>query len=373
MKISINKYLVSPIIYLSAAIPLLADAKSRSKRSAPTFSEYFWTNGNIPYRIEDYHFTELEMNKIEEQMRYLESIANITFTPVNHNFTGHHITIINGKGCSSSVGMRYPGQAVSLNSQGCLSKGTIQHELLHALGFHHEQNRSDRDAHVKIYRHNVKSNEIYRDNFSKYGEETLRFGEYDINSVMQYHTYSFGKKFYNRNTQQYFILPVLERVNSNEIITRAQELSNGDKEGLIKAYGPAKTEIPKTTVMPNTNNNIVAEKVVVKTNIIEKKNFLNNQNILLYALDSQTYYRLTYIGYNNKPFHTEVVPVDPKFVNSGIYHPIKIKDYEWIVVSAHRTANYIEPNTKYFHMRKSKVPYSCFMTWENKFDKCTRN
>jgi len=31
----------------------------------------------------------------------------------------------------------------------CYTDGTIQHEIMHKLGFHHEQVRPDRDNHVK--------------------------------------------------------------------------------------------------------------------------------------------------------------------------------------------------------------------------------
>lgn len=34
---------------------------------------------------------------------------------------------------------------------GCDTKAVVEHELLHALGFYHEQSRSDRDDYVKIW------------------------------------------------------------------------------------------------------------------------------------------------------------------------------------------------------------------------------
>lgn len=46
---------------------------------------------------------------------------------------------------------------LSLARSGCLYHGTVQHELLHALGFNHEQTRSDRDKHIKVLLQNVQS------------------------------------------------------------------------------------------------------------------------------------------------------------------------------------------------------------------------
>lgn len=46
---------------------------------------------------------------------------------------------------------------------GCVYTGTVQHEILHALGFHHEQVRSDRDDFVTILTKNIQSGQLFPD------------------------------------------------------------------------------------------------------------------------------------------------------------------------------------------------------------------
>lgn len=61
--------------------------------------------------------------------------------------------------CWSYVGGDGKGQDVSIGA-GCDTKAVVEHELLHALGFYHEQSRSDRDDYVKIWWDQIEEGEI---------------------------------------------------------------------------------------------------------------------------------------------------------------------------------------------------------------------
>ena len=61
--------------------------------------------------------------------------------------------------CSSSVGKKGGEQRLSLMN-GCFIPKKVKHELMHAMGFHHEQSRTDRDEHVTIHFDNIDSGNI---------------------------------------------------------------------------------------------------------------------------------------------------------------------------------------------------------------------
>lgn len=80
------------------------------------------------------------------------------------------------------------GGRQELTLKGTPSRRTVVHELLHAIGMHHEHCRGDRDDFVEILEGNIApGNEI---DFQKFG--TSR-GGYDFDSVMHYHSTAFGK------------------------------------------------------------------------------------------------------------------------------------------------------------------------------------
>ena len=61
-------------------------------------------------------------------------------------------------GCWAYVGKQGGEQVVNLTPPGCMEEEHITHEVLHSLGFYHEQNRPDRDQHVRILEENIREN-----------------------------------------------------------------------------------------------------------------------------------------------------------------------------------------------------------------------
>lgn len=65
------------------------------------------------------------------------------------------ITKISLVRCWSYIGKMGGAQDVSLMKEGCMVRGVVQHEIQHALGFFHEQSRSDRDKFVDVRWQNI--------------------------------------------------------------------------------------------------------------------------------------------------------------------------------------------------------------------------
>lgn len=155
-------------------------------RSSVLDRSILWTNGTVHYLFRKNHFTEDEISLIKNSMKIIEGVSCIRFVETN-NESENYILYIKGGGCYSSVGMTGNQQTVSIG-YGCLSTGTIIHELYHALGFYHEQSRRDRDDYVNIYWENIIPGLEY--NFIKYNTQNLT--PYDYKSLMHYDNLAFS-------------------------------------------------------------------------------------------------------------------------------------------------------------------------------------
>jgi len=163
--------------------------KDPSDRKA-IMDEQRWPQGVIPYVIDG--SLGGQRDDILRAMEVYHSQTCIRFVPRTNE--QNFINIFSGAGCYSYVGLiNAGGQEVSLQANGCIYHGTILHELMHAVGFWHEQSRSDRDDYLNVYLDNVEPNQ--RHNFDKLGAEHNRFGiPFDQESIMIY-----GEKSFSRN------------------------------------------------------------------------------------------------------------------------------------------------------------------------------
>ncbi|XP_032415939.1 high choriolytic enzyme 1-like isoform X1 [Xiphophorus hellerii] len=129
-----------------------------------------------------------------------------------------------GTGCWSYLGRQGGLQQVSLQKNGCMYHSTVQHEVNHALGFHHEQVRSDRDSYVQVLTQNIIPGQEH--NFVKI--QTNNLGTpYDFNSVMHYHKFSFSRNG----------LPtLLSKTNPSLDFGRATSMSANDITRINRLY-----------------------------------------------------------------------------------------------------------------------------------------
>lgn len=176
----------------------------------------------IPYTVSS-SFSSWDKRKIENAMKSFHSRTCIRFAP--YRGERDFISIENRNGCFSSLGKVGGRQVLSLSKQGCLYHGIIQHEINHALGFQHEQTRSDRDRHVRINWEYINPSMAY--NFYKQQTNNLNT-PYDYSSIMHYGRTAFSTQ-YGRDS----ITPI---PNPNVQIGQRRDMSKTDILRINKLY-----------------------------------------------------------------------------------------------------------------------------------------
>lgn len=196
----------------------------RQSRNSIIGQEYRWPK-TIPYVLED----DLEINakgvilKAFEQYR-LKSC--IDFKPWSGE--ENYISVFKGSGCFSSVGNRHVGkQRLSIGTN-CDRIATIEHEFLHALGFWHEQSRSDRDDYVRIMWDRISEGKEH--NFNTYNDTTSSsLGvPYDYGSMMHY-----SKNAFRNGTEPTIVTKIPA---FSDVIGQRMEFSDSDLLKLNRLY-----------------------------------------------------------------------------------------------------------------------------------------
>lgn len=155
---------------------------------------YRWPNGIVSYEISNSFSARAKSLIVHQCIEQYHKHTCIQFRP--RKATDENYLVIDNQrsGCWSSVGMNRGRQVVNLQDPGCVTKvGTCIHEILHALGFLHEQTRTDRDSYVRINYHNIRQG--YENNFEKgeKGKVDPQGVGYDYGSVMHYNLNAFSK------------------------------------------------------------------------------------------------------------------------------------------------------------------------------------
>ncbi|XP_078449289.1 uncharacterized protein LOC144717640 isoform X1 [Lampetra planeri] len=178
----------------------------------------------IPYEM--YNRYELEQQRaIQEAMNEFNDRTCVRFVPRDNE--ADYLAFYPVMGCYSLMGHHRGMQIVSLDER-CLKKGIIQHELLHSLGFWHEQARSDRDRFVSVQWDDIIPG--YEHNFNK--EQTNNLDTpYDYGSLLHYNRFAFTK---NRRPT---LVPTPE---TNVTLGQREKLSDQDVYKVNRFYACSK-------------------------------------------------------------------------------------------------------------------------------------
>ncbi|XP_021341865.1 astacin-like [Mizuhopecten yessoensis] len=212
---------------------VLRGDQNPSHKNAIVGSYHHWPNGVIPYSVHSSHNTAAHKEIFAKAMGEImnKTMVNgkkcISFVPRSSENT--YIQFTSGSGCHTPIGYMHGHRSDVTLGRGCLRHGTVMHEILHALGFWHEQSRADRDNYVTINWNNIEHG--HEGNFNKYvlGRTIDHLGmPYDYGSVMHYSAYAFAV-----DRSQMTIIPKQQGVTIGQRV----RLSDQDAKEIQIYYG----------------------------------------------------------------------------------------------------------------------------------------
>jgi hypothetical protein len=167
-------------------VPNVPDFPNQGLIEIPDFS--IWDSAEIPFHIQS---SLPNQNRIYAAFEIFKD-SPIHFVPLTDQADAIVFEVKPGT-CKSYVGKIGGFQPIWIGSE--CSAQEIAHEIMHALGFIHEQNRADRDGFIEIIWDNIQEDfkynfELLPDFYMKLSGATV----FDFDSLMIYPASSFAKK-----------------------------------------------------------------------------------------------------------------------------------------------------------------------------------
>lgn len=180
-----------------------------------------WDSGVIAYEFSDDTYDQNQVNIIKDAMEDISKRSG-ALQFIERTDEEDYLYFFDGGACWSYLGKVGGKQLLSLGTSKCVKTATVQHELMHALGFLHEQNRNDRDNYVKINWENIIDGMEF--NFNKGFDSDMA---YDYNSIMHY-----GQKTFSKNRK-----PTIEPIKRNIKIGNRVSASPSDIKKIQELFG----------------------------------------------------------------------------------------------------------------------------------------
>ncbi|KAM7368392.1 hypothetical protein PAMP_014614 [Pampus punctatissimus] len=136
-----------------------------------------WMDAIVPYIIDD--ALGDRVSNIHAAFKMISDFTCIRFQKRTTEM--NYLKFLNGRGCASFVGCQGGGQPVYYASS--CSVGNLCHEIIHALGLHHEHTRKDRDQYITVQWNSIIPGS--KKNFKMKHGDTLNL-PYDLDSIMHY-------------------------------------------------------------------------------------------------------------------------------------------------------------------------------------------